>query len=85
MNDVEGQHDALTGLQSPTQYGRPNWKVIFQNISEEHSGADVGVFCCGPQILANELLKRSNETTGLSLAKGGGGEGCSFYFHQEHF
>jgi hypothetical protein len=31
VNDVEGQ-DALTGLKSPTRYGRPNFDQIFGQV-----------------------------------------------------
>ena len=39
--------DAVTGLRSPTFYGRPNFHKEFAEISDAHE-CDVGIFYCGP-------------------------------------
>jgi hypothetical protein len=47
--------DSITGLQSPTHFGRPNWNEIFDKVSKEHDR--VGVFFCGPAVLSKQLYK----------------------------
>ncbi|KAJ3060956.1 hypothetical protein HK102_009303, partial [Quaeritorhiza haematococci] len=50
LNDQEGVSDALTGLRSPTFYGRPNLDALFKDVfCRGHPGADIGVFFCGPK------------------------------------
>ena len=52
-------HDVWTGLESKTQYGRPNFEVDFQSIIDENWGMEgkrhIGVFVCGPKPLAKQL------------------------------
>ena len=49
-NDASGQ-DAVTGLRSPTKYGRPNWDAIFEKMTQDHPSTDIGIFFCGPKVI----------------------------------
>ncbi|CRK48901.1 hypothetical protein BN1723_008259, partial [Verticillium longisporum] len=40
---------------SPTNFGRPNWDMIFRGIRKLHSPAEAGVFFCGPKGLGSTL------------------------------
>jgi len=55
VNDDGTATDALTGLRSPTHYGRPVWDKIFQNMRDLYPATDVGVFFCGPKPLGKQL------------------------------
>eukprot|EP00834_Sanchytrium_tribonematis_P003902 NODE_169_length_14535_cov_0.769881.p4 type:complete len:573 gc:universal NODE_169_length_14535_cov_0.769881:14350-12632(-) len=57
LNDVGVNYDPITGLQSKTNYGRPNWDNIFANIALQHPKDNVGVFVCGPKPLTSVLKK----------------------------
>eukprot|EP00742_Colponemidia_sp_Colp-10_P005362 GILJ01005730.1.p1 GENE.GILJ01005730.1~~GILJ01005730.1.p1 ORF type:complete len:1207 (-),score=135.75 GILJ01005730.1:170-3724(-) len=61
--------------------GRPNWRRIFKNISQNHPSQDVGVFLCGPRPVALELASACKK---FSAPKGTPG-GVSFTFHKENF
>ena len=41
--------DAVTGLHTPTNFGRPNWDMVFRGIKKLHSPGEAGVFFCGPK------------------------------------
>jgi len=71
----DADSDLITGLQSPTSFGRPNWDEIFQGIASKHS-QNIGVFFCGPPILSKALRGkcRQNSTSGVK-----------FIFHKENF
>lgn len=43
------QSDAITGLNTPTNFGRPNWDMVFRGIKKLHSPGEAGVFFCGPK------------------------------------
>ncbi|KAI8358699.1 NADPH oxidase [Mortierella sp. GBAus27b] len=49
--------DAITGLRSPTYYGRPNFDKIFGELAQAHprEHGQVGVFFCGPKPLGKTL------------------------------
>lgn len=55
INDANADKDAITGLRSPTNFGRPNWDMIFRGIRKLHSPAEAGVFFCGPKGLGSTL------------------------------
>ena len=42
-------------LRSPTNFGRPNWDMIFRGIRKLHAPAEAGVFFCGPKGLGSTL------------------------------
>ncbi|KAF9974818.1 hypothetical protein BGZ73_001678, partial [Actinomortierella ambigua] len=53
----ENDRDAITGLRSPTYYGRPNFDKIFSELSAAHppEHGQVGVFFCGPKRMGETL------------------------------
>jgi len=55
INDANADKDTITGLRSPTNFGRPNWDMIFRGIRKLHSPAEAGVFFCGPKGLGSSL------------------------------
>jgi len=42
--DEEKQQDKITGLTSPTHFGRPRWRDVFLDMAKRHVGTKVGVF-----------------------------------------
>ncbi len=73
------QQDIITGLKSPTYFGRPNFDQIFQAIKGKHRATDVGVFFCGPKPLSQMLHRCCNKYSD------GGDEGTRFFYNKEHF
>lgn len=73
----DDEADAITGLESRTQFGRPNWKEQFAELARLHPGSQVGVFFCGPAILAGELHRNAKRFTQETNTK--------FVFHKENF
>ncbi len=75
LNQTSGP-DPITGLQSKTNYGRPNFERLFKIWSQEFEGKTIGVFYCGPKVLGSKLkwlcIKKSKKET-------------NFKFHQETF
>ncbi|EPE10697.1 nadph oxidase [Ophiostoma piceae UAMH 11346] len=55
INDANADKDAITGLRAPTNFGRPNWDMIFRGIRKLHTPAEAGVFFCGPKGLGSTL------------------------------
>ncbi|KAI1826561.1 ferric reductase NAD binding domain-containing protein [Xylaria intraflava] len=55
INDANADTDTITGLRSPTNFGRPNWDMIFRGIRKLHAPAEAGVFFCGPKGLGSSL------------------------------
>jgi NADPH oxidase len=76
-DDREG--DTFTGLHSKTHIGRPNWAQIFPQLAQKHKGETIGVFLCGPAVLAVELSQQSLKNT-VNLP----GE-TKFKFQKENF
>ncbi|KAJ2722551.1 hypothetical protein GGI07_003258 [Coemansia sp. Benny D115] len=74
-----GDLDPITGLRSPTKFGRPNIDLIFRAVAHEHPATDVGVFFCGPHKLGSTIgsaaMKWSSE----------GPDGTKFYYNKENF
>lgn len=60
INDANAEQDAITGLRAPTNFGRPNWDMIFKSIRKIHSPAEAGVFFCGPKPLGSTLHIKCN-------------------------
>jgi hypothetical protein len=55
MYGMDTGSDQITGLQSPTHFGRPDWNQIFSDLSRKHNAEQVGVFFCGPAVLSKTL------------------------------
>ncbi|KAJ3189695.1 hypothetical protein HK101_008754 [Irineochytrium annulatum] len=79
LNDEEGTRDAITGLKSPTYFGRPNFDQIFKGMRQTHPGTDIGVFFCGPKILSKTLHKACNRWTENTE------NGTRFFYGKENF
>lgn len=71
--------DPITGLIAPTNFGRPNWDMIFRGIKKLHCPGEAGVFFCGPNGLGNELALKCNQYSEP------GAEGFEFHFGKENF
>jgi len=52
--------DAVTGLHTPTNFGRPNWDMVFRGIKKLHAPGEAGVFFCGPKGLGSQLHIKCN-------------------------
>lgn len=63
LNDVSqtATGDAITGLRSPTNFGRPNWDAIFRGVRKIHFPGEAGVFFCGPKALGHTLHVKCNQ------------------------
>jgi len=70
--------DAITGLQAPTHFGRPNWDDIFVNLISKHPGERIGVFFCGPAPISKQLYKASRKYTCKKT-------NTRFEYHKENF
>jgi len=75
----EESADQITGLESPTHFGRPKWPDVFQDLARKHANTDVGVFFCGPRVLSKELYKNCVRHTSTSEG------GCRFHYNKENF
>lgn len=78
MYGLDDDADKITGLQSPTYFGRPNWDQVFKEKATRHHGQTVGVFFCGPAVLSKTLYKCCRNYTTTST-------GTKFVYHKENF
>ncbi|KAF2400111.1 hypothetical protein EJ06DRAFT_530859, partial [Trichodelitschia bisporula] len=76
IHDANADQDAITGLRSPTNFGRPNWDMIFKSIRKIHAPAEAGVFFCGPKQLGSVLHVKCNQYSG---------PGFNFVYGKENF
>jgi predicted ferric reductase len=60
IHDANADCDAITGLRSPTNFGRPNWDMVFRSVRKIHGSGEVGVFFCGPKVLGSQLHVKCN-------------------------
>ncbi|KAJ1664462.1 hypothetical protein IW140_003883 [Coemansia sp. RSA 1813] len=74
-----GELDPITGLRSPTNFGRPNLDLIFRAVAHEHPATDVGVFFCGPHKMGAGIEAAAIKYTGE------GHDGTKFYYNKENF
>ncbi|KAL9012526.1 MAG: hypothetical protein Q9173_002719 [Seirophora scorigena] len=64
INDASTETDTITGLRTPTNFGRPNWDAVFRGIRKIHAPAEAGVFFCGSEPLASQLHTKCNMYSG---------------------
>ncbi|MCJ1476352.1 NADPH oxidase 4 [Lambiella insularis] len=88
LNSVGAHYDPLTELKSRTNFGRPDFKKLFEGLKEgledgnyisgldAKKGVDVGVYYCGPNVAAREIRKSCREV---------GDGNVRFRFWKEHF
>ncbi|KAI5077705.1 hypothetical protein GOP47_0007529 [Adiantum capillus-veneris] len=69
--------DIVSGTRVRTHFARPNWKKVFSRVANAHKGSRIGVFYCGPMILAKELKELAREYNHNSNTR--------FEFHKENF
>ncbi|KAK5088526.1 hypothetical protein LTR05_002746 [Lithohypha guttulata] len=74
------QSDAITGLHTPTNFGRPNWDMVFRGIKKLHSPGEAGVFFCGPKGLGSQLHVKCN-----MYSEPGRKTGFRFVYGKENF
>ncbi|GLJ40328.1 hypothetical protein SUGI_0829120 [Cryptomeria japonica] len=77
LHHAKNGYDIVSGCRIRTHFGRPNWSRVFSKIAAAHMGARIGVFYCGPPMLANQLRSLSQEYTHSSNTR--------FDFHKENF
>lgn len=78
VSGLDAEQDQITGLQSQTHFGRPNWKEIIGNVATKHQGQTVGVFFCGPRSLSKEIAKQCRTHTSTRTS-------TKVIFHKENF
>ncbi|KAI5084758.1 hypothetical protein GOP47_0000927 [Adiantum capillus-veneris] len=77
LQNAKNGLDVVSGSRVRTHFARPNWRKVFSNISSRHKGCKIGVFYCGPALLAKELLGLVKEYNQRGSSK--------FHFHKENF
>jgi ferredoxin-NADP reductase len=70
--------DPITGLISPTFYGRPNWLALLQDIAARHPAHYIGVFYCGPHRIQGAIQTALYQIRSDSKS-------AQFVFHKENF
>ncbi|KAI9088493.1 ferric reductase NAD binding domain-containing protein [Phlyctochytrium arcticum] len=73
----ESNSSVLTGLAREAYWGRPDWELIFEQTAAKFSGGTVGVFFCGPEVLAEELWQLARKKSASTR--------CRFVFRMENF
>ncbi|XP_060687115.1 NADPH oxidase 3-like [Hemiscyllium ocellatum] len=74
----EENKDVITGLKQKTFYGRPDWNKEFKRIADDHPGANIGVFFCGPNDLSHVLHTMCN------LYSSANPQGVQFHYNKEN-
>jgi respiratory burst oxidase len=69
--------DFVSGTRARTHFARPNWNQVFSELAATHAGKRVGVFYCGPAVLAKELSSLCRSYNRKSAIR--------FDFHKENF
>lgn len=61
LNAANADKCPVTGLKAPTNFGRPNWDMVFKGIRKLHCPGEAGVFFCGPKGLGSTLHVQCNK------------------------
>ncbi|KAK9116463.1 hypothetical protein Sjap_015410 [Stephania japonica] len=69
LTSVYREGDAKALLSVQTHFSRPNWFTIFSKLARSHEGATIGVFYCGPSVLAKDLQRCDVFLWALGLTK----------------
>eukprot|EP00250_Pteridium_aquilinum_P017536 c23679_g1_i1 orf=327-2906(-) len=77
LQNAKNGLDVVSGSRVRTHFARPNWRKVFSNLASGHKGSKVGVFYCGPVMLAKELNGLVKEYNKRGSTK--------FHFHKENF
>ncbi|KNC49861.1 NADPH oxidase 5 [Thecamonas trahens ATCC 50062] len=79
-----GGGDVITGLQSPTYYGRPDFEGLLRRYADRHRTqppappGTIGIFLCGPAVIASKLRYLANILTDVT-------SGIQLVFNKENF
>ena len=73
------KRDVITGLESRTHFGRPKLEDFFKRVSKSHPGSDIGVFCCGPPALSDQVGRYCSKYTHSVT------NGIRFHYGKENF
>ncbi|KAI9139688.1 NADPH oxidase [Paraphysoderma sedebokerense] len=84
VNDVGGKVDPITNLYTRLNYGRPNWGGVVRSMGEDaiknygrdDGAVNVGVFFCGPPVVARQLKYECLTQTNQKV---------SYHYFKEHF
>ncbi|XP_054999242.1 NADPH oxidase 4 isoform X1 [Sorex araneus] len=68
--------DKYQALNSRLFIGRPQWKLLFDEVAKCNRGKTIGVFCCGPSSISKILHKLSNRSNSY---------GTKFEYNKESF
>jgi len=80
LHKSQSRVDIISGVKgTTTHFGRPPWKSIFADMERQYPGASIGVFYCGPAIVAKQLAEAGAEFTASSTV------GTTFDVHKENF
>lgn len=73
---VGASYDTVTGLLTPTQYGRPNFRRDFSLLAGEHQHQQFSVYFCGPKKMSSSIR---------ALCKEQRKSGTPFVYYHESF
>ncbi|MCL7044221.1 hypothetical protein MKW94_030969 [Papaver nudicaule] len=77
LHHLKNGIDVLSHTPVHTHFARPNWSEVLSNLSTKHEGARIGVFYCGPSVLAKELQRLCTKFSSKTTTR--------FVFHKEHY
>eukprot|EP00249_Psilotum_nudum_P005662 c19098_g1_i1 orf=749-3586(-) len=77
LHHAKNGMDIVSGTRVRTHFARPKWRKVFSRVASAHKDSRIGVFYCGPIILAKELDQLAREYTHKSSTR--------FDFHKENF
>ncbi|XP_052179764.1 respiratory burst oxidase homolog protein F-like [Diospyros lotus] len=69
--------DIVSHTRVQTHFGRPNWPKMLSTLARRHEGARIGVFYCGPLMLARELEALCTKFSTKCTTR--------FVFHKENY
>jgi len=70
------KEDKFNNFIGRTTFDRPNISKIFEHKAKKYAGKTVGVFFCGPPVVARELLSNCEEFTDVKT-------NTKFKFHKD--
>jgi hypothetical protein len=67
----------VKGLEQKSNYGRPDWSKLFCEYGKNHPSKEIGVFVCGPEVIAKQLSEQCDKNTAAT--------NTVFRFNKENF
>eukprot|EP00245_Coleochaete_scutata_P007761 TRINITY_DN2350_c0_g1_i1.p1 TRINITY_DN2350_c0_g1~~TRINITY_DN2350_c0_g1_i1.p1 ORF type:complete len:297 (-),score=41.69 TRINITY_DN2350_c0_g1_i1:240-1130(-) len=73
--------DPISGMRTrvATHFGRPNWNSILSKLEQTHQNERVGIFFCGPAVMADAISAAAQKQTTAENSR------TRFDFRQERF